>query len=103
MLIDELAEALMTIHQDDAQVRGVVYQNLERLKLIGHAQTATRTIQSKGTTSVPSLDPLRTWIAISSINAAVHSTSQLAKDLQPWDFVNVLVRSILKELLQPYG
>src|ERR1700744_5422212 len=31
-LIDELAETLITIHRDDAQVRGVVYQNLERLK-----------------------------------------------------------------------
>src|SRR5580700_6292508 len=29
-LVDELVEALMTIHQEDAQARGVVYQNLER-------------------------------------------------------------------------
>jgi AcrR family transcriptional regulator len=47
VLVDDLVEALMKVHRDDAQVRGVVYQNLERLKLLGPAQSATRRIQSK--------------------------------------------------------
>lgn len=97
-LVEELAETLISMHQEEAQVRGVVYQNLERLKLLAPAQSATREIQTKGTTSVPELDPIRTWVAISAINAAVHSTSQLSKNLQQWDFVNVLVRNILRNL-----
>jgi AcrR family transcriptional regulator len=102
-LVDDLVEALMTVHRNDAQVRGVVYQNLERLKLLGLAQSATRKIQAKGTASVPELDPILTWVAISAINAAVHSTSQLPKELQQWDFVRVLVRNILDNLLNPHG
>jgi AcrR family transcriptional regulator len=102
-LVDDLVEALMTVHRDDAQVRGVVYQNLERLKLLGPAQSATRKIQAKGTASVPELDPILTWVAISAINAAVHSTSQLPGELQQWDFVRVLVRNILDNLLNPCG
>ena len=101
-LVDDLVEALMTIHRDHAQVRGVVYQNLERLKLLGPAQSATRTIQAKGTTSVPELDPILTWVAISAINAAVHSMSQLPQEFQEWDFARVLVRSILDNLLSPH-
>jgi AcrR family transcriptional regulator len=102
-LIDDLTEALMTIHRDDAQVRGVVYQNLERLQLLGLAQSATRSIQAKGTASVPELDPIRTWIAISAINAIVHSTSQLPGELQPWEFVRILVRSTLQQLITDQG
>ncbi|NYF78765.1 TetR/AcrR family transcriptional regulator [Granulicella arctica] len=103
VLVDDLVEALMTVHRDDAQVRGVVYQNLERLKLLGPAQSATRKIQAKGTASVPELNPILTWVAISAINAAVHSMSQLSRELQQWDFVRVLVRNILDNLLNPYG
>lgn len=102
-LVDDLVEVLMTIHRDDAQVRGVVYQNLERLKLLGPAQSATRRIQAKGTASVPELDPILTWVAISAINAAVHSMSQLPQELQRWDFARVLVRNILDNLLHPNG
>jgi hypothetical protein len=102
-LVDDLAEALMTLHRDDAQVRSVVYQNLERLKLLGPAQSATRKIQAKGTASVSELDPTLTWVAISAINAAVHSMSQLPRELQQWDFVRVLVRNILHHLLNPHG
>jgi AcrR family transcriptional regulator len=102
-LVDNLVEALMTVHRDDAQVRGVVYQNLERLKLLGPAQSATRKIQAKGAASVPELDPMLTWVAISAINAAVHSMSQLPGELQRWDFVRVLVRNILDNLLNPHG
>jgi len=102
-LVDDLVEALMTLHRDDAQVRGVVYQNLERLKLLGPAQSATRKIQAKGTTSISELDPTLTWVAISAINAAVHSMSQLPRELQQWDFVRVLVWNILDNLLNPQG
>jgi len=102
-LVGDLVEALMTVHRDDAQVRGVVYQNLERLKLLGSAQSATRKIQAKGTASVPGLDPILIWVAISAINAAVHSMSQLPRELQQWEFVRVLVRNILDNLLNPYG
>jgi AcrR family transcriptional regulator len=102
-LVDDLVEALMTAHRDDAQVRGVIYQNLERLKLLGPAQSATRRIQVTGTASVPELDSILAWIAISAINAAVHSMSQLPRELQQWDFVRILVRSILNTLLSPHG
>jgi AcrR family transcriptional regulator len=102
-LVDNLVEALMTVHRDDAQVRGIVYQNLERLKLLGPAQSSTRKIQAKGAASVPELDPTLTWVAISAINAAVHSMSQLPGELQQWDFVRVLVRNILDNLLNPHG
>jgi len=98
-LVDDLVEALMTVHRENAQVRGIVYQNLERLKLLGQAQSATRKIHAAGTTSIPRLDPITTWVAISAINAAVHSTSQLSRELQQWDFVRVLVRNILENLL----
>lgn len=102
-LVDDLTEALMTIHRGEAQVRGVIYQNLERLKLLGPAQSATRTIQAKGAASVPDLDPIRTWIAISAINAAVHSASQLSEEHQQWDFVSILVRNILHNLFDLHG
>jgi len=98
-LVEELVETLMMVHREDAQVRGVVYQNLERLKLLGPAQSATRKIQAKGAASVPELDPVLTWVAISAINAAVHSTSQLPKELQQWEFVQGLVRNILSNLM----
>jgi len=100
-LVDDLVEALMTLHRDDAQVRGVVYQNLERLKLLGPAHSATRRIQTTGAASVSGLDPALTWVAISAINAAVHTTSQLPRELQQWAFVRVLVRNILTHLLNP--
>jgi len=103
VLIDDLVEALMTVHREDAQVRGVVYQNLERLKLLGPAQSATRSIQLKGAASVPEMDPILSWVAISAINAAVHSTSQLPKELQRWDFVKVLVKNVLGNLLNSQG
>jgi len=102
-LVDDLVEALMTVHRDDAQVRGVVYQNLERLKLLGHAQSATRKILAVGTAFVPELDPTLTWVAILAVNAAVHTTSQLPGELQQWDFVRILVRNILDNLLSTHG
>jgi AcrR family transcriptional regulator len=98
-LVNELVEGVMSIHRQDAQVRGVVYQNLERLKLVGAARNATHRIQEKGTATVPELDPILTWVSISAINAAVHSTSQLSTDQQPWSFVRELVRGVLEQLL----
>ena len=99
VLVGDLVEALMTVHREDAQVRGVVYQNLERLKLLGSAQSATLRIQAKSTAAVPELDPILTWIAISTVNAAVHSMSQIPREMQQWDFVRGLVWSILDKLL----
>ncbi len=102
-LVDDLVEALLTVHREDAQVRGVIYQNLERLKLLGQAQSATRKIHAMGTTSVPELDPILTWVAISAVNAAVHSMSQLPRELQQWDLVKILLRAILHSLLSTHG
>ena len=51
-LLDTLVEALMQIHKEDARVRGVVYQNLERLKLVSQAQSTRQQIHAKGTTAV---------------------------------------------------
>jgi AcrR family transcriptional regulator len=99
-LVDELVDALIAVHREDAQVRGAVYQNLERLKLLRAARSATQKIQAQGMAAVPELDPVQTWIAISAINAAVHSTSQVSRELQPWDFVKALVQNILAELLK---
>jgi len=98
-LIEELVDSLMAIHKEDAQVRGVVYQNLERLKLVVPAQNATRKIQAKGTLSIPELDPALTWVAISAVNAAVHSMSQMSRPSQRWEFVKILSGQILTTLL----
>jgi AcrR family transcriptional regulator len=103
VLVDDVVEALMTVHRDDAQVRGVVYQNLERLKLVGQARSATRKIQAMGTNSALELDPILTWVAISAVNAAVHSMSQLPGGLQQWDFVRILVRNILDNLISSHS
>jgi AcrR family transcriptional regulator len=99
-LISELVESLMELHKDEAQVRGVVYQNLERLKLVSSARNATRKIQEKGVSSIPELDPVLMWISISAVNAAVHSMSQQPVEQQQWTFVRDICRSILTHLLQ---
>lgn len=100
LLISELVEALMNAHRNDAGVRGVVYHNLERLKLVSSAQSATRKIQEKGVSTVPQIDPILTWIAITAINATVHSMSQLPVERQNWLFVRALCENILNQLLQ---
>ena len=105
-LVETLVEALVTSHRDDAQMRGVVYQNLERLKLLGPAQNATKHIHAKSRQSLPEFDPSLTWIAISTINTAVHSMAQLPDELQQWNFIRALVRNILDSLLslqRPHG
>jgi AcrR family transcriptional regulator len=99
-LISELVESLMELHKDDARVRGVVYQNLERLKLVSSARNATRKIQEKGVSSIPELDSVLMWISISAVNAAVHSMSQLPAQQQQWEFVRVLCQRVLGHLLQ---
>ena len=83
-LVDELVEALMTVHRDDAQVRGVVHQNLERLKFLGAAQSATRKIQAKGTASFPELDPILTWVAISAVNVSGRTKRFQCKSARAW-------------------
>jgi len=42
-------------------------------------------------------------VAISAIDAAVHSMSQLPPEQQRWDFVKALVRNILHTLLNSQG
>lgn len=100
-LIDELVEILMKIHREYAQVRGVVYQNLERLRLVTHAQNARMQIHAAGTKVISTLDPSLTWVAISAVNAAVHSMSQLPKQHQNWSFVQDLCRQTLGLLIKP--
>ena len=97
--MEQLVDALMVLHRGNAQVRGVVYQNLERLKLLNSAQNATEKIHARGTAAVPGLDPVKTWVAISAINALVHATSQAPGEQQSWSFARALVRHILAELL----
>lgn len=99
-LLDELVDVLMQLHERDARVRGVVYQNLERLKLVTHAQNATQQIHAKGTKVVPRLDPALTWVAISAINSAVHSMAQLSKQHQNWDFVRDVCRQTFGLLIK---
>jgi hypothetical protein len=101
-LVDDRVEALMTLHRDDSQVRGVVYQNLERLKLLGRRRAPLERFKPRDR-FVPELDPILTWGAISATNAAAHSKSQLPGELQQWNLVRVQVRNILDNLLSPQG
>ena len=99
-LLDALVDALMQIHREETRVRGVIYQNLERLKLVSEARNATRQIHSKGTAAIPRLDPALTWIAISAVNAAIHALAQLPRQQQDWTFAQQLCRQVLALLLQ---
>jgi AcrR family transcriptional regulator len=99
-LLDALVEALMQIHRHDALVRGVVYQNLERLKLLSQAQNARQQIHEKGTVAIPRLDPALTWVAISAVNSAIHAMSQLPQRQQDWSFAKDLCRQIFRLLLK---
>ena len=100
-LLDALVGALMHIHRDNARVRGVVYQNLERLKLVSQAQNARERIQAKGTSVIPSLDPELTWVALTAISSAIFSISQLPRHHQKWQFAQDLCRYALELLLDP--
>jgi AcrR family transcriptional regulator len=99
-LLDALVSALMEIHQNDARVRGVVYQNLERLKLVTQAQSATERIQMKGAAVMPKMNAALMWVTISAVNATVHSMSQLPKASQDWGFVKAVCRQVLGVLLE---
>ncbi|HTB95649.1 MAG TPA: TetR/AcrR family transcriptional regulator [Terracidiphilus sp.] len=99
-LLDALVDALLRIHKENARVRGVVYQNLERLKLVTEAQSARRQIHARGTEVVPGLDPAMTWVAISAVNAAVHAMSQLPRQQQNWGFVQHIGREALGGLIE---
>jgi AcrR family transcriptional regulator len=99
-LLDALVEALMQIHREDALVRGVVYQNLERLKLVAQAQNTRQQIHANGTAVLPGLDPALTWVAISAVNSAIHSMSQLPRRSQNWSFAKNLCRRVLGLLVE---
>jgi AcrR family transcriptional regulator len=99
-LLDGLVEALMQIHKEDTLVRGVVYQNLERLKLLDQAQNTRQRIHEKETVVVLGLDPALMWVAISAINSAIHSMSQLPQRNQSWPFAKDLCRHALGLLLK---
>jgi AcrR family transcriptional regulator len=100
-LLDALVGALMQIHRDNARVRGVVYQNLERLKLVSPAQNARKRIQAKVTSVIPSLDPELTWVALTAISSAIFSISQLPRHHQKWQFAQDLCRYALELLINP--
>jgi AcrR family transcriptional regulator len=99
-LLDELVRVLMQIHREENRVRGVIYQNLERLKLVTEARNATLQIHSKSAAALTRIDPALTWVAISAINAAVHATSQLPRQQQDWNFAQQLCRQIHSIVLQ---
>jgi hypothetical protein len=56
-LLDELVDALMAVHMQDARVRGVVYQNLGRLRLITEAQNTRQQIQANGASIFEGIEP----------------------------------------------
>lgn len=98
-LLDETVEALMQIHRKDARVRGVVYQNLERLRLVTEAQSARRRIQAKGTQLFAGLDPALTWVTLTAISSTVFAMSQLPPQQRNWDFTRNLCRHALGLLM----
>jgi AcrR family transcriptional regulator len=99
-LLDALVEALMRIHREDALVRGIVYQNLERLKLLSQAENTRQEIHAKGAVAVSRLDPALMWVAISAVNSAIHSMSQLPRRQQNWGFAKDLCRQTLGLLIK---
>jgi AcrR family transcriptional regulator len=103
VLLDELVQVLMNIHKDHSQVRGVVYQNLERLKLVTQAQKTRQQIHAQGTAVISRLDPALTWVAISAVNAAVHAMSQLSKQHQNWSVIQDLCRQTLGLLITSHA
>lgn len=98
-LLDELVDALMEVHMRDARVRGVVYQNLGRLRLIHEAQTTRQEIQAKGASVFPNLDPGLTWVALTAISSIVFSMSQLQPHQRNWNFARDLCRHALGLLI----
>ena len=99
-LLDETVEALMEVHRKEARVRGVVYQNLERLRLVGEAEKTRREIQAEGLVIFPEVDPARMWVVMTTISSAVFSVSQLPVQQRDWDFARDLCRGVLGMLFE---
>jgi AcrR family transcriptional regulator len=100
-LLDELVDALMEVHMRDARVRGIVYQNLERLKLVTEAQKTRQQIQAKGASIFPSMEPGLTWVTLTAISSIVFSMSQLQPQHRNWAFARNLCRHALGLLIAP--
>lgn len=100
-LVEETVEALMEVHRKEARVRGVVYQNLERLRLVGEAEKTRRKIQAQGLEIFPDVDPARMWVVMTTISSAVFSMSQLPLPHRDWEFARELCRRLLDLLMMP--
>ena len=100
-LLDELVDALMAVHMHDARVRGVVYQNLGRLRLITEAQNTRQQIQAKGASVFPGAEPGLTWVTLTAISSVVFSMSQLQPQYRNWNFARDLCRHALGLLMAP--
>ena len=100
-LVEETVEALMEVHRKEARVRGVVYQNLERLRLVGEAEKTRRKIQAQGLENFPDVDPARMWVVMTTISSAVFSMSQLPPPHRDWEFARELCRRLLDLLMLP--
>ncbi len=98
-LLDELVDALIAIHLHDARVRGVVYQNLGRLKLVTEAQHTRQQIQAKGASVLPGMEPGLTWVVLTAISSIVFSMSQLQPPHRNWDFARQLCLQALTLLM----
>ena len=100
-LLDELVDALMEVHMNDARVRGVVYQNLGRLRLVTEAQKTRQQIQAKGASVLPGMEPGLTWVTLTAISSVVFSMSQLQPQYRDWNFARDLCRHALGLLMAP--
>jgi AcrR family transcriptional regulator len=98
-LLDELVDALMEVHMNDARVRGIVYQNLGRLRLVTEAQNARQQIQAKGASVLPGMEPGLTWVTLTAISSVVFSMSQLQPQYRNWNFARDLCRHALGLLM----
>lgn len=98
-LIEEAAETLVQIHRKNARVRGVVYQNFERLGLMTEAQSARRRIQTKGTELFSGLDSALMWVTLTAISSTVFAMSQLSPQHRNWEFARNLCRQALGLLM----
>ena len=100
-LLDELVDALMEVHMNDARVRGVVYQNLGRLRLVTEAQKTRQQIQAKGASVLPGMEPGLTWVTLTAISSVVFSMSQLQPQYRDWNFARDICRHALGLLMAP--
>lgn len=100
-MLDELVDALMAAHIHDARVRGVVYQNLGRLRLVAEAQKTRQQIQARGASVFAGMDPGLTWVTLTTISSVVFSMSQLQLQRRNWEFARHLCRHALGLLIGP--